>query len=375
MSERVPIPVYRALLPRTPTIVPYLERMDAKRWYTNRGELVQLLEARLGERIGTPVMSAANGTVAIEAAILATAGRATAERPLALLPAYTFVATASAVEACGYRPYLLDVDETTWSLACSTLDHHPALASAGIVVPVSPYGRAIAQEPWAAFSKRTQIPVVIDAAAAFEALLAHRDSCTGTIPVTLSFQSTKAFSSGEGGAVVWSDEAGLKRIAQALNFGFLYKRESTSAGTNGKMSEYHAAVGLAALDAWESTCAANRAVADAYRTAAHAHGISERLFVAPDVASNYAIVDAGSATLAIELIAALNEELIESRLWYGSGLQAEPYWRDTESDALHITERIAPALVGLPMAPDLDSSAIARIVEIAARTLSLKLRQ
>jgi dTDP-4-amino-4,6-dideoxygalactose transaminase len=355
MSERALIPVYRALLPRTAAIVPYLERMDAKRWYTNRGELVQQLEARLGERIGTPVMSAANGTVAIEAAILATAGRATSERPLALLPAYTFVATASAVEACGYRPYLLDVDETTWSLACSTLDHHPALASAGIVVPVSPYGRAIAQEPWAAFSKRTQIPVVIDAAAAF--------------------QSTKAFSSGEGGAVVWSDEAGLKRIAQALNFGFLYKRESTSAGTNGKMSEYHAAVGLAALDAWESTCAANRAVADAYRTAAHAHGISERLFVAPDVASNYAIVDAGSATLAIELIAALNEELIESRLWYGSGLQAEPYWRDTESDALHITERIAPALVGLPMAPDLDSSAIARIVEIAARTLSLKLRQ
>ena len=375
MSEHEPIPVYRALLPRTAAIVPYLERMDAKRWYTNRGELVRQLEARLGERIGTPVMSAANGTIAIEAAILATAGRATAERPLALLPAYTFVATASAVEACGYRPYLLDVDATTWSFASSTLEHHPALARAGIVVPVSPYGRAIAQAEWASFSERTKIPVVIDAAAAFESLLAHPGTCTGSVPVTLSFQSTKAFSSGEGGAIVWSDEAGLKRIAQALNFGFLYKRESTSAGINGKMSEYHAAVGLAALDAWESTGTANRAVADAYRTAAHAHGISERLFVAPDVASNYAIVDAGTPARALELIATLGNERIESRLWYGSGLQAEPYWRDAESDALDITERIAPALVGLPMAPDLDVSSIARIVEIAARTLRLKLRQ
>ncbi len=371
MSEHIPIPVYRALLPRTAEIVPYLDRMDANRWYTNRGELVQELEARLGERIGTPVMSAANGTVAIEAAILATAGRATAERPLALLPAYTFVATASAVEACGYRPYLLDVDATTWSLASGTLDNHPSLARAGIVIPVSPYGRAIAQAEWSAFSERTKIPVVIDAAAAFESLIAHPEICTGSVPVTLSFQSTKAFSSGEGGAVVWSDAAGLKRIAQALNFGFLYKRESTSAGTNGKMSEYHAAVGLAALDAWDSTCVANRAVADTYRNAANAHGISQRLYVAPDVASNYAIVDAGNATLAVELSAALGAERIESRLWYGTGVKTEPYWRNAEADSLDITARIAPSLVGLPMAPDLDDIDVERVVKIAARTLSV----
>ena len=361
--------VYRALLPRTESLIPYLERMDANRWYTNRGELVQLLEQRLGERLGTPLITASNGTAAIEAAVLARAGRATAERPLAILPAYTFVATASAVEACGYRPYLVDVDAQTWALQASELVGHPALGRAGVVVPVAPYGRAIDQRGWQAFQARTKIPVVIDAAASFEALLAAPDQCTGSIPVTLSFQSTKAFSSGEGGAVVWSDEDGLKLVARALNFGFLYKRESTSAGFNGKMSEYHAAVGLAALDAWDSTSSANHAVASAYRAAAIASGFAERLFVAPDTSSNYALLDAWSPSAATALVASLAQDGIESRLWYGSGLHREPYWAHVERDELPHTDRIAPSLVGLPIASDLSLEEIERIATAVTRAL------
>jgi len=361
--------VYRALLPHTERIVPYLERMDANRWYTNRGELVQLLESRLEEMLGSPLITASNGTAAIEAAVLATAGRATTARPLALLPAYTFVATAAAVEACGYRPYLLDIDEQTWALRPGDLAGHAALDRAGVVVPVAPYGRAIAQHEWQAFQERTNIPVVIDAAAGFEALLAAPGTCAGSIPVTLSFQSTKVFSTGEGGAVVWSDADGLKRVARALNFGFLYKRESTSAGLNGKMSEYHAAVGLAALDGWNAMRQANRAVSDAYRAAAHASGIAERLFSAPDVASNYALVDAGSAQLAATLVTKLAKEDIESRLWYGRGLHHEPYLFDAERDELPATDRLAPSLVGLPIACDIALADVERVIAVTARTL------
>ena len=366
-----PLAVYRALLPRTARLLPYLERMDANRWYTNRGELVQLLEKRLGERIGTPLMTASNGTAAIEATVLATAGRATAERPLALMPAYTFVATAAAVEACGYRPYLLDVDPQTWALKAADLTGHAALDRAGVVVPVAPYGRAIDQREWQAFQARTNIPVVIDAAAAFEALLAA-PQCTGTIPVTLSFQSTKAFSSGEGGAVVWSDTEGLLRVARSLNFGFLYKRESTSAGLNGKMSEYHAAVGLAALDGWDETRQLNQTVAMAYRASATASGIGDRLFVAPDVASNYALLDADSPSAATALVAALAKDGIESRLWYGRGLHREPYWVDAERDELPVTDRLAPSLVGLPIACDLSRGEVDRVVAALTRTLLSK---
>ena len=249
------------------------------------------------------------------------------------------------------------------------LGRHAALDRAGVVVPVAPYGRAIAQHEWQAFQERTNIPVVIDAAAGFEALLAAPGTCAGSIPVTLSFQSTKVFSTGEGGAVVWSDADGLKRVARALNFGFLYKRESTSAGLNGKMSEYHAAVGLAALDGWNAMRQANRAVSDAYRAAAHASGIAERLFSAPDVASNYALVDAGSAQLAATLVTKLAKEDIESRLWYGRGLHHEPYLFDAERDELPATDRLAPSLVGLPIACDIALADVERVIAVTARTL------
>jgi dTDP-4-amino-4,6-dideoxygalactose transaminase len=366
------IPVYRASLPRALRLLPYLETIDTNRWYTNRGELVNVLEARLGDLLGagSKVITAASGTAAIEAAILATAGRATPQRPLALLPAYTFAATASAVERCGYVPYLLDVEPDTWALAADRLRGHPMVERAGVILPVAPYGRAIAQTGWIEFAALTGVPAVIDAAAGLEALAADPKRCTGAIPVALSFQATKAFSSGEGGAVVWSDVEGLMRVVRSLNFGLRWKRESTCAGTNGKMSEYHAAVGLASLDEWDQTCRANSAAAEAYGRAGQAFGLREGLVLAPDIASNYALLDAGSPRAANDLVAALRAQKIESRRWYGHGLHREPYWRDVQRDALPQTDRIAPSVVGLPMYCDILPADIERTIETASHVLA-----
>ncbi len=358
--------------------MPYLEKIDANRWYTNRGELVNALEARLDELLGatapagadsTRAMTAASGTAALEGAILATAGRATSRRPLAILPAYTFIATALAVEACGYTPYLVDVDATTWALDARRLIENPILERAGVVVPVAPYGRSVAQDGWVAFSIQTKISVVIDAAAAFEQVIAD-PRCRGSIPVALSFQATKVFSSAEGGAVIWSDADGLMRVARSLNFGMLGKRECSAAGTNGKMSEYHAAVGLASLDEYDTTASRNRTVALAYRTAARAYGLDERLYVAPDVASNYALIDAGSPSAGDAVVAALEAEKIESRRWYGCGLQHEAYLVEALHDPLPETERIAPSLIGLPMYSDITPKDIERTLRAVASVMA-----
>src|SRR5579862_9688398 len=93
------VPVLRPLLPSADDLLPYLRRIDETRIYTNWGPLTVELESRLCDRFGVPepgVVSAASGTHALVGAILATAGRATPERPVALIPALTFVATAVA---------------------------------------------------------------------------------------------------------------------------------------------------------------------------------------------------------------------------------------------------------------------------------------
>jgi hypothetical protein len=113
------IPVLRPALPRAEQILPYLRIIDDTRVYSNHGTLNAALERRLAVHLGLPaggLVCASSGTAALVGAILASAGRGTAERPFAVMPAFTFVATALAVEQCGYRVCLADIDPDSWPL-------------------------------------------------------------------------------------------------------------------------------------------------------------------------------------------------------------------------------------------------------------------
>lgn len=359
------VPVLRPLLPCAERLLPYLARIDAARCYTNWGPLASELELRLAERLGLArgsVVSASSGTTALVGAILASAGRATPERPVALVPAFTFVATAIAVEQCGYRVHLVDVSPDDWMLHVESVTRHTLLDRTGLVVTVSAYGRPVAQEPWRRFRQSTGIPVVIDAAAGFEAVGEAPAERLGELPVTLSFHATKAFASGEGGCVITSDTPLAEAVTRSLNFGFFGDRESRSASTNGKMSEYHAAVGLAELDAWPAKAQAFRAVAGEYRAQCAAAGLEDRLVTAPEVAGCYVLFECRDDE-ARRVQQCLADRRVEFRLWYGRGLAAQPNFRDVSRDVLTVTGRIAPLLLGLPIATDLPPADIARVVD------------
>lgn len=363
-------PVLRPLLPRVDRVAQYLRRADDARWYTNFGQLALELERRISDLLcyADPVVVSTNsGTSALEAAILATAGRARPDRALALMPAYTFAATALAVERCGYRPHFLDVDPETWALDPISVTRHRLLPSAGVIVPVAPYGRAPDVDAWEVVREETGVPVVIDAAAAFEALCDDPDLVSPTVPLAVSFHSTKTFSTGEGGGVFWSDDAGQQRVRQATNFGFHGGRESLAPGFNGKMSEYHAAVGLASLDEWADRRQAYADVADAFRDAADAFGIVPNLFVAPTIGSAYALFSAETATAAGGINQRLRRAGFEWRRWYGLGIHTHPHFTQYASDPAPVTEHLGATLVGLPTAADLDPNEAQRIIAAVGR--------
>jgi len=367
----VSIPVVRPWLPDAERLLPYLRRIDAARIYTNWGPLATELETRLAGHFALPdraVVSASSGTAALTAAILATAGRATSERPLAILPAFTFVATAIAVEQCGFRPHLVDVDPQDWILRLDRLEDEALLRRTGVVVVVAPFGRAVAQEPCLRFRERTGIPVVIDGGGSFEGVGDDVARCAGPVPTTLSFHATKSFSTGEGGAVVTTDEQTAVATTRALNFGFLASRNSASASINGKMSEYHAAVGLAELDGWKQKRAAFASMSERYRDAL-ARVAGHRLHAAPEIASCYILFEAESATVSTDVQRALAAAHIDCRLWYGNGVQEQEYFQCASREALGETERLLPRLIGLPVAPDLTSADIDRVATVVASAL------
>jgi dTDP-4-amino-4,6-dideoxygalactose transaminase len=365
MNVPRPIPVQRPLLPDADRLLPYLRRIDATRMYSNWGPLGDELERRLEIHFGLPthgVVAAASGTVALVGAVLGCAGRARPDRPLALIPAYTFAATALAVEQCGYRPYLVDVDRGTWLLDPVQLRNQSGLDRAGLVVPVAPFGRPVPQDPWIAFMRQTGIPVAIDGGASFEGASHEPGHFVGEVPTVFSFHATKSFATGEGGCVATTDVAASKRMTQALNFGFYESRDCQSPSTNGKMSEYHAAVGLAELDGWTEKRAALRSVADDYRARLATAGLSDRFIGAPDVAGCYALFHCADVAEALRAQASLDRSHVEYRLWYGRGLLSQSYFSDLDHDALDVTTEIAPLVIGLPVAPDLPEDVIDTVV-------------
>ena len=353
------VPILSPLLPSAERIVAYLRKIDATRIYTNRGPLVEDLERRLEGRLALPeggIATASSGTSAIVGAILARAGRPTAGRPLAMIPAYTFVATAVAVEQCGYRPYFVDVDPETWMLCPETLRNHPCLGQTGLILPVAVYGRPVAQAPWQAFHDATGIPVVIDGAASIDRAMVAPGDFVGAIPAAFSLHATKAFATGEGGAIASTDPEFVQRTIQALNFGFRGARDCTMPSINGKLSEYHAAVGLAEDDSWTEKAAALQRVADSYRKL-----LGERVYGAPDLGLRYALLLCRDKAEAQAVIAAFDRADIGSRFWYGDGLHRQTFYANAARDVLGVTENLAARLIGLPMAPDLGEPEIARV--------------
>jgi dTDP-4-amino-4,6-dideoxygalactose transaminase len=357
------IPVLRPRLPSAERLLPYLRRIDATRLYTNWGPLGLELEERLSRCFSLPlggVVSASSGTSALTAAILTAAGPAAGRRRFAIVPALTYVATAAAAESCGYTPRIADVDPGTWQLDPERVAARTDLDEVAVVIPVAPFGRPVPQTAWLEFRKRTGIPVVIDGAATFEAA-ASRERILGELPVAMSFHATKAFATGEGGCVASTQTGVVEQIGQALNLGFSGSRDSATPSLNGKLSEYHAAVGLAELEGWNAKQEAAAHVLDLYRESFDRLGLPDRLVCAPEVASPYVLFQARTQLEADDVATSLAEDGISHRLWYEGGLQTHTRYAGRSSDPLPVTEELAPRLVGLPFAVDLEERAVERI--------------
>ena len=332
--------------------------------YSNNGPLSEEFEERLCGALSLPkgcMAAAASGTAALVGAILSRAGRGTRRRPLAVIPSFTFSATACAVQECGYDVFLVDVDPDSWALDATHVATLPELDRTGVVVPVAPFGREVPQGPWLDFQRHTGIPVVIDGAASFEGLCRRSTSCVGEIPVVLSFHATKSFGTGEGGGVVSRNPETIEGVKRALNFGILDVRDTRSPSINGKMSEYHAAVGLAEIDGWIHKHKMCEQVWSLYRRVFDSAGCHHRLFTSPDVAGCYVLFECKSEQEAARVGRSLEANQIDWRLWYGTGLHRQTYFSSADREKLEITERIAPCILGLPFAPDLDEQAVTRI--------------
>src|SRR5580698_2063716 len=243
--ERVPIA--RPRLPTRAALTPYLDRIDDARWYSNFGPLNAELEARLADRLSpkASVVTLANGTVALTLALKAAGAPA---GTLCAMPAWTFVASPHAALEAGLTPYFIDIDPETWMLdpqrILSALRKAPG--PVGAIMPVAAFGRLPDLDAWRDVADDSGLAVVVDGAAAFDAL------ASAPVPVTVSLHATKTVAAGEGGYVASEDADFIDRVRALSSFGFAGSRVSRHPAGNAKLSEYGAAVALASLDGWHA---------------------------------------------------------------------------------------------------------------------------
>jgi dTDP-4-amino-4,6-dideoxygalactose transaminase len=351
-----PIPVMRPLLPSLDRLTPYFERIDRARFYTNFGPLVSELEDRLAAHYGLPagtVSSVANATLGLTIALTAQGAQ---PGTLCAMPGWTFIASAHAAVNAGLIPYFIDVDRDTWALDASAIAEQIARAPApvGAVMPVAPFGLPIDVSAWDGFHAETGIPVVIDAAAGFDSLV------PGDSPAVISLHATKVLGSGEGGLVVSRDSHLIRRVRTASNFGFNQHRQADVPATNAKMSEYHAAVGHAALDDWGEARATWMSVAGAYRSALDG---SNQVRFQESFGESWI-----SSTCVLRVVDEMPEQIdsalaalgIETRRWWSKGAHTHPATAQFPRGALPVTDMLARSTIGVPFYRDLDSAGVGR---------------
>jgi len=349
------LPVARPRLPALAALAPYLQRIDEARWYSNFGPLVCALEDRFAARFGgAAVSTVSNGTQAL---ILGLKAMGVEPGGLCAMPSWTFIASAHAAHQAGLVPWFLDVDAEDWMLRPATV--RAALANApgpvSAVMPVAAFGARPDLDGWTAFHEDAGLPVLIDAAAAFDTMGSAR------LPFALSLHATKLVGAGEGGCLVSDDAALMERFRRLTSFGFKGSRESPFPASNAKLSEYAAAVAMAALDAWPAERTRWLRAARLLRIA-----LSDRADVGFQPGWGLEWVSTTCVVrlpddAADRLEARLAETGIATRRWWGEGCHQSPAFAGCPHGPLPTTERLARSTIGLPFAIDLEDADIDRI--------------
>jgi dTDP-4-amino-4,6-dideoxygalactose transaminase len=338
-----------------------------RRWLTNGGLYVREFERRIAEMMGVRhCLAMCNGTVALEIAI-----RALGFHGEVIVPSFTFVATAHALRWQGITPVFCDIDPQTHNIDPARIEPLITPRTTGII-GVHVWGRPCEVGQLEEIARRHRLGLLFDAAHAFGC------SCNGRMVGSFgdvevcSFHATKFVNTFEGGAVLTNDSALAARIDLMRNFGFAGCDTVTVVGTNGKMHEVSAAMGLTTLESMGEFIEVNRRNHEQYRRElADVPGLEMIAYAAAD-RNNYqyvvAMVDEDALDLSRDdLVRILNAENVVARRYFHPGChRMEPYRSEFPHVHLRLphTEALTRRVMCLPTGPSVTPEAIATICHI-----------
>lgn len=342
-----------------------VERILDSRWLTNNGPMVREFERRIAERLGVRhCVAMCNGTIALEIAI-----RALGLQGEVIVPSWTFVATAHALHWQGITPVFADIDPATHNLDPAAVRRMITPRTTGII-GVHLWGRAAPIGELQAIADEHGLKLMFDAAHAFGS--SYEGQAIGRFGAceVLSFHATKAFNTMEGGAVVTDNDELAEAMRLMRNFGFAGYDNVIHPGTNGKMIEVCAAMGLTNLECFGEIVAVNQRNHAAYKyELAGVPGVEVLDYSVRERNSHhYVVLEVGGSCAASrdQILAALHAENILARKYFWPGSHRMQPYRALFPHAgtmLRETEALAERVLVLPNG-DLQVEHITTIAEV-----------
>lgn len=248
-----PIYVTRPSLPPLDEYIELLRGVWERGILTHHGPLVQQLEADMTRKLSlSNLVVLVNGTVAIEFALQVF----DLEGEIITTP-FTWIATSSAITWQRCQPVFVDVRPDTFNIDPEQIEARITSRTRAIL-GVHVFSNPCEIEAIDAIAHKHNLRVIYDAAHALFVNYHGRSLLEyGDVSAT-SFHATKIFQTGEGGACVTRDPEVARRLRRLRFFGHDENKEIVDIGTNGKMTEIHAAMGLALLPHMDSVLANRR---------------------------------------------------------------------------------------------------------------------
>lgn len=334
--------------------VKHVSQILNSRWLTNNGPMVQELESRISTLLGVKhCLAMCNGTIALEIAI-----RALGLNGEVIIPSWTFIATAHSLYWQGIRPVFADIDPITHNLDPESVRNMITPRTTGII-GVHLWGRPSPIDELQTIADSHGLQLMFDAAHAFGCSYKGKNIGNFGRCEVMSFHATKVFNTFEGGAVLTNDDELAEKIRLMRNFGFQGYDKVVYPGTNGKLSEVNAAMGLVNLEALPQFIELNRQSYYAYSEALKSiDGVN---LVGYDKASNpnyhYIVLELDDTFPATRdtVVDILQAENILARKYFWPGChRMSPYSElFPHADTLLInTEKLAKRIIVLPNEPE-----------------------
>ncbi|MFT6971412.1 MAG: dTDP-4-amino-4,6-dideoxygalactose transaminase [Roseivirga sp.] len=355
------IPVTKPFLPDKSEYQRYVDVIWDNQWVTNNGPLVKEFESLLGKKLQmTAPQLVSNGTIALQMAI-----KVLEINGDIITTPFSYVATTSSIKWEGCEPVFADIDQKTLNINPELIEGLINERTAGILATHC-FGNACDIDRIDAIGKKYGIPVIYDAAHCFGTLYKGKSIFNYGDLSVCSLHATKLMHSIEGGLMFSNNNELKEKIASYRNFGHEGYENFRGLGTNGKNSEFHAAMGLCVLEHFSSILAKRISQCEIY------DGLLEGLSIArPSVDENclsnraYYPIIFETQEKCLKAKSSLEKQGVFGRRYFYPSLSSLPYVKKQNTP---VADDIASCILCLPLYDTLEYDEQKMICDVLLNT-------